>query len=144
MTRKEEREQAFAIVFESSFHSESLDYILENAADGRDLVLEDGSFAKELAKKTIDNRDFLDEIIASCSSHWKPGRMARATLAILRIAVCEIYYFDEIPDSVSINEAVELAKIYGGDDDPAFVNGILGAVEKKKTKESGETDVSRN
>ncbi len=144
MTRKEEREQAFAIVFESSFHSEGLDYILENAADGRDLILEEGSFAKELAKKAIESRDSIDEAIASCSSHWKPGRMARATLAILRIAVCEIYYFDDIPDSVSINEAVELAKVYGGDDDPAFVNGILGAVEKKKAKESGELGVSGN
>ena len=91
MTRKEEREQAFAIVFESSFHSEGLDYILENAAEDRDLVLEDGSFAKELARMTIDKRDEIDEKIASCSTHWKPGRMAKAALAILRIAVCEIY-----------------------------------------------------
>lgn len=138
MTRKEEREQAFAIVFESSFHSEGLDYILENAAEDRDLVFEDGSFAKELARITLDKRDELDEIIASCSTHWKPGRMARAALAILRIAVCEIYYFDEIPASVSINEAVELAKIYGGDDDPGFINGVLGAVYKKKAESCAE------
>ena len=59
--------------------------------------------------------------------------MAKATLAILRISVCEMYYFsEEVPASVSINEAVELAKVYGGDEDPAFVNGILGAVYKKK------------
>ena len=133
MTRKEAREIAFAIVFESSFHSEGLDYILENAADGRDLSLPDGSFAKELAKITIEKRDEIDEIISSCSNRWKPGRMAKATLAILRISVCEMYYFsEEVPASVSINEAVELAKVYGGDEDPAFVNGILGAVYKKK------------
>lgn len=138
MTRKEEREQAFAIVFESSFHSEGLDYILENAADDRDLVLEDGSFAKELARMTIEKCDEIDRRIASCSTHWKPGRMARAALAILRIAVCEIYYFDDIPAGVSINEAVELAKIYGGDDDPGFVNGVLGAVYKKKAEGSDE------
>ena len=138
MTRKEEREQAFAIVFESSFHSEGLVYILENAAEDRDLVLEDGSFAKELARMTIDKRDEIDEKIASCSTHWKPGRMAKAALAILRIAVCEIYYFDDIPASVSINEAVELAKTYGGDEDPGFVNGVLGAVYKKKTESCDE------
>ena len=133
MTRKEAREIAFAIVFESSFLSEGLDYILENAADGRDLSLPDGSFAKELAKITIEKRDEIDEIISSCSNRWKPGRMAKATLAILRISVCEMYYFsEEVPASVSINEAVELAKVYGGDEDPAFVNGILGAVYKKK------------
>lgn len=138
MTRKEEREQAFAIVFESSFHSEGLDYILENAADDRDLVLEDGSFAKELARITIEKCDEIDQKIASCSTHWKPGRMARSALAILRIAVCEMYYFDDIPASVSINEAVELAKIYGGDEDPGFVNGVLGAVYKKKAESSDE------
>ena len=77
MTRKEAREIAFAIVFESSFHSEGLDYILENAADGRDLSLPDGSFAKELARTTIEKRDEIDQIIASCSNHWKPGRMAK-------------------------------------------------------------------
>ena len=60
MTRKEAREQAFAIVFESSFHSEGLDYILENAEEGRDLVLKDGSFEKELAKTTIEK---LNEVI---------------------------------------------------------------------------------
>ena len=137
MTRKEAREIAFAIVFESSFHSEGLDYILENAADGRDLSLPDGSFAKELARITIEKRDEIDETIASCSSHWKPGRMAKATLAILRISVCEMMNFsEEVPASVSINEAVELAKVYGGDDDPSFVNGVLGAVYKKLTEGS--------
>ncbi|MBQ2795298.1 MAG: transcription antitermination factor NusB [Oscillospiraceae bacterium] len=137
MTRKEAREIAFAIVFESSFHSEGLDYILENAADGRDLSLPDGSFAKELARITIEKRDEIDETIASCSNHWKPGRMAKATLAILRISVCEMMNFsEEVPASVSINEAVELAKVYGGDDDPSFVNGVLGAVYKKLTEGS--------
>ena len=65
MTRKEAREQAFAIVFENSFHSEGLDYILENAKDGRDLVLKDGSFEKELAKTTIEKIDEIDSIISS-------------------------------------------------------------------------------
>ena len=87
MTRKEAREIAFAIVFESSFHSEGLDYILENAADDRDLSLPDGSFAKELSRITIEKRDEIDEIITSCSSHWKLGRIAKATLAILSISI---------------------------------------------------------
>ena len=143
MTRKEAREQAFAIVFENSFHSEGLDYILENAKDGRDLVLKDGSFEKELAKTTIEKIDEIDSIISSSSTHWKTERIARATLAILRIAVCEMYFFDDIPESVSINEAVELAKAYGGDEDPGFVNGVLGAIYKKK-HESCDECVSGN
>ena len=139
MTRKEAREIAFAIVFESSFHSEGLDYILENAAEGRELVLPEGSFAKELARITIEKRDEIDEIITSCSNHWKLNRIAKATLAILRISVSEMYYFsEEVPASVSINEAVELAKVYCGDDDPGFVNGVLGAIYKKKTENKTE------
>lgn len=135
MTRKEAREIAFAIVFESSFHSEGLDYILENAAEGRDLILPEGAFAKELAKTTIEKRNEIDDIISSCSNHWKLERIAKATLAILRISVCEIYYFSkEVPPSVSINEAVELAKTYCGDEDPSFVNGVLGAVYKNKNE----------
>lgn len=139
MTRKESRENAFAIVFESSFHNEGLDYILENAAEDRDLVLKDGDFAKKLAGKTLENRDEIDEIIASCSKRWKLERMAKTTLAILRIAVCEMYYFSkEVPTSVSINEAIELAKIYCEDDAPAFINGVLGAVYKKKAENENE------
>jgi len=132
MTRKEAREQAFALVFESAFHKEGLDYVIENAMEDGDESLEISSFPRELAAKTLDNRDFLDEKIAECSSHWKTSRMSRVSLAILRNAVCEMFFFEDIPDSVSINEAVELAKTYGGEDDPSFVNGVLGAVYKKK------------
>jgi N utilization substance protein B len=141
MTRKEAREQAFALVFESAFHQEGLDYIIENAAEASDEPLEIGAFARELASKTLENRDLLDEKIAACSSHWKTSRMSRVALAILRNAVCEMYFFDDIPDSVSINEAVELAKTYGGEDDPSFVNGVLGAVYKRK-QEANDAAVS--
>mgnify|MGYP003814520901 CR=1 FL=1 len=132
MTRRESREQAFALVFESSFHDEGLDYILENAADGRDLELDVSGYAKILTETVLYNRDEIDKKISEASTNWKTSRMSRVALAILRVAVCEIYKFDDVPDSVSINEAVELAKTYGGDEDPAFVNGVLGAVYKKK------------
>lgn len=134
MTRKEEREEAFKIVFENIFNDESVDDIIENAADGRDLDLPVDSFAYQLASKTIECKSEIDDVISSCSSHWKPDRMAKTALAILRISVCEIYYFEDIPESVSINEAVELAKVYCGDDDPAFVNGVLGAVSRKRSE----------
>ncbi len=141
MTRKEAREQAFALVFESAFHPEGLDYIIENAVEASEEPLEISAFAKDLAARTLENRDLLDGKISECSSHWKTGRMSHVALAILRNAVCEMFFFDDIPDSVSINEAVELAKTYGGDEDPSFVNGILGAVYKKK-QEANDAAVS--
>lgn len=132
MTRKEEREEAFKLVFEAGFHMSEINDVLENARDGRDLEISEDSFTYRLASKTIENLGEIDAVIGKCSKNWKPDRMAKTSLAILRIAVCEMYYFDDIPDSVSINEAVELAKIYCGEDDPSFINGVLGAVEKNK------------
>ena len=73
-----------------------------------------------------------DDFIESCSDNWKVGRMAKADLAVMRTAVLEIMHMETIPDSVSINEAVEMAKKYGTDDSGKFVNGILGKVVKIK------------
>ena len=70
----------------------------------------------------------LDEKINNASRGWKTGRMGKAELAILRLAVNEMLYDDEIPVKVAINEAVELSKRYGGEDAPSFVNGILGKI----------------
>ena len=70
----------------------------------------------------------LDEKINNASRGWKTGRMGKAELAILRLAVYEMLYDDEIPVKVAINEAVELSKRYGGEDAPSFVNGILGKI----------------
>lgn len=134
MTRTEEREEAFKIVFENIFNGESVDEIIENATDSRDLEIAKDSFAYKLAKETIDHISEIDSVISQYSTHWKPDRIAKTALAILRIAVCEIEYFEDIPESVSVNEAVELSKTYCGDDDPAFVNGVLGAVIRKGNK----------
>ena len=72
--------------------------------------------------------DEIDEMINHASKNWKTTRMAKAELSILRLAAYEIKYEDDIPVSVSINEAVELAKLYGSDHGPAFVNGILSGM----------------
>ena len=74
----------------------------------------------------------LDSLIAKYSKGWKLNRIPKVNLAILRIAVYEIIFENDTPDSVAINEAVELAKKYSGSDDSAFINGILGAVVREK------------
>lgn len=74
----------------------------------------------------------IDAMIAGVSDGWKLERMGKIDLAIMRMAVYEIFY-SETPSPVAINEAVELAKIYGGDDSsPAFINGILGRLERNR------------
>jgi N utilization substance protein B len=72
--------------------------------------------------------DEIDGLIAGASEHWRIGRIAKVDLAILRLAVCEMMYANDIPVAVSINEAVELAGKYGGDRSSEFVNGVLGRI----------------
>ncbi len=134
MTRKEAREQAFIMVFEKEFNSEySLDEIIDSAKDADLFVADD--FAKLLADKTLENMDKLDEIINShLKEGWRISRISKVALAILRLAVCEMTFFSDIPVSVTINEAVELAKTYAAEKDSAFVNGLLAAVSKNTDK----------
>lgn len=136
MTRKEAREQAFIIIFEKEFNDEySLDEIIDAAKDAE--LFDADEFAKKLAEKTLENLDKLDELISSnLKGGWKIGRISKVSLAILRLAVCEMTQFNDIPVSVSINEAVELAKMYAADEDSAFVNGLLASVSKGMTSDA--------
>ncbi|MEF9983785.1 MAG: transcription antitermination factor NusB [Oscillospiraceae bacterium] len=131
MTRREAREQAFVIIFERMFNKETLFEIIENAVEGRSLEIDD--FARKLAEQSIIHEDGTNEIIDRLSKKWKINRMPKTTVAILKIALCEIDYFDDIPESVTVNEAVEIAKKYAGAEDASYINGILGAYIKEKT-----------
>ena len=80
-----------------------------------------------------DNIGDIDKILAGASEKWSIGRMSNTDLAILRLAAAEILYIDTIDDATSIAEAVVMAKKYGTENSPAFVNGILGTVARSKT-----------
>lgn len=129
MTRSEAREQAFILVFEKSFNqSDTLDNIIANAQAGRDFVVDKFSYA--LAQQAYDHLEQVDGVIEKYSTKWKLDRIVKVSLAILRMSISEMLYLEDIPVSVSINEAVELAKKYATEDDASFVNGVLGAVAK--------------
>ncbi|MBQ6266647.1 MAG: transcription antitermination factor NusB [Clostridia bacterium] len=131
MTRKEEREQAFILLFEKSFHPDSdLDSLYDLALE--DAVIGESDFAKQLFFRTWEAHEAIDACIERSSRNWKISRISKVALAVLRLAVCEILYFDEIPEKVSVNEAVELSKKYGASDDSSFVNGVLGAVLRSR------------
>lgn len=95
----------------------------------------DGSvsdYTYSLVKGVEENIDQLDSELSESSRNWAIGRMPIMDLAILRIALYEMLFVDQVPISVSINEAVEMAKEFGGDDDsPKFINGILGNIARK-------------
>lgn len=78
----------------------------------------------------------IDQQIEKHSNHWKINRLAKVDLAILRLSIAELLYRDDIPDSVSINEAVDLAKKFGGDDSGKFINGVLGKIARNKLQDN--------
>ena len=129
MTRKRAREEAFILVFEKAFTGENTEDILELASEARGLVADD--YIKTVFGGVYNNLDELDDIIASNSVGWKLERISKTSLCILRLALFEIKYMDDIPISVSINEAVEIAKKYATEQDGAFINGILSTIVKK-------------
>jgi len=83
-------------------------------------------YIRRLAALSDEKRAEIDEYIQRYSKGWKLNRISRTALAVLRCAVCEIVYMDDIPNSAAINEAVELSKGYDEPDTVAFVNGVLG------------------
>lgn len=126
MTRTEEREQAFVIVFEKAFNNDvDVDDLISYAKEVE--LFSESLFSESLAKSVFENIVSIDEIIEKYSIGWKKERLPKVSLSILRIALCEIMYVDSIPDSVSVNEAVELAKKYATESDASFINGILGS-----------------
>ena len=130
--RRASREKAFALLFELSFQpGETTQSLAERACEGDDPPPAD-SFALRLAETASSHLEELDETIAKRLKGWKLSRISRVSHALLRLAVCEMLYFDDIPVGASINEAVELAKIYGDADAPKFINGVLGAISREE------------
>lgn len=133
MTRREAREQVFCILFEQAVSGETVDSIIHSAAEARDFV--PNSFAEGEALGVEEHMEEIDKTIGENIRGWNLARLSKVTLALLRLAVYEIMFDSSIPESVSINEAVELAKQYGGKDDGAYINGVLSSVVKKSGKE---------
>lgn len=92
------------------------------------------AFAEELITGTLKNLSRIDGIISDAAQNWEVARIARCDLAILRLAIYELLYRTDIPPIVSINEAIDLAKIYSTDDSHRFVNGVLDKVKKHLTR----------
>lgn len=139
MKRREAREQAFCILFEQAMGGESMDDILHDASEARDFI--PNSFAESVAFGVEENMERIDKIIGDSIRGWNIRRLSKVTLALLRLAVYEMLYDDSIPVSVSINEAVELAKTYGGKDDASYINGVLATVANKYApKDKPETE----
>lgn len=129
MTRREAREQAFIVLFEKIFDNEATISEIVAAANDTELI-KINSFAENTLNAVEEHFNEIDEVIEENSQDWTLARLPKVSLAILRLAVAEIKYIDDVPNGVAVNEAVELAKKYGTNEDASFINGILGTITK--------------
>lgn len=135
MNRREARKNAFYLVFQIGFHqTEELEQMKELFFEQgeQEIPKEQKEFILKEVEGTKTHLSEIDEIITKKSKKWKKERISKIDIAILRLAIYEIYFSQEIPNSVAINEAVELAKEFGTEQSPAFVNGILGNIVSEK------------
>ena len=127
MGRRELREHIFRLVFRSEFHpeeemKEQEGFYMENIGEITD---ENREYIQNKTDLILEKKADLDGRINAAADRWKTERMTTVDLTIIRLAVYEMVYDEDVPTGVAINEAVELAKRYGTDQSPAFVNGIL-------------------
>ena len=100
-------------------------------------------FAASLVQGTWEHREELDQLIAGCSDNWSLGRMSKVDISILRMAVFEFLYCNDIPPKVTLNEAIDLGKIFGSENSGSFINGILDALNLKLSREHADTPIDR-
>lgn len=132
LSRSEQREQILQLVYEKSFHDEPVNELLELANIARDYV--PTGFVSDELEGIENNIEKIDEEIAKKCKNWAFSRIPRVPLCIMRIAVYELMFCDDIDTAVAINEAVDLAKKYATEDDKAYINGVLGAISRDLQK----------
>lgn len=136
MTRHEMREHIFRLLFMAEFHEneelpEQVSLYFETIEESDEEQKKEShtekadSYIEEKFARIKEKLPEIDAAISETAEGWKIERMGKAELAILRLAFYEIKYDDDIPTRVAINEAVELGKTFGGDESPAFINGVL-------------------
>jgi N utilization substance protein B len=126
--RHQARELALKTLFQLEASNDDPEEVLRYHADEGAATPDVANFATQLVRGVIEHRDKLDSILSEASEHWKLGQMAKVDRIILRIAVYEIAIDRKVPTKAAINESIELAKTFSGDEAGRFVNGILGKV----------------
>jgi N utilization substance protein B len=144
MTRRELREHTFKQIFLSDFYppDDLPEQFRLYMRELNQLEEESKSLILQKTEQVAEARQELDSRINLVAEGWKTTRMGKVDRAIIRLALYEILYDDSIPNKVAINEAVEIAKKYGGDESPAFVNGILAKLVPRR-QDAPEEDARR-
>ncbi|HKW08543.1 MAG TPA: transcription antitermination factor NusB [Candidatus Dormibacteraeota bacterium] len=131
--RHQARELALKVLFQLEGTGDDPEEVLRYHAAENGASEEITTFARELVQGVLQNQERLDAILAEASEHWRLEQMAKVDRAILRIAVYEIAIDRKVPTKAAINESIELAKTFSGEEAGRFVNGILGRVAATAT-----------
>lgn len=130
MKRSESREHLFKMVFGLEFNTadempQQLELYFDQLEEAKE---KDREYIQKKAQAVAERKEEIDKLINEHTTGWKTTRMNKVDLTILRLAVYEMKWDDDVPVSVAINEAVELAKRFGGDESPSFINGVLARI----------------
>ncbi|RKY64907.1 MAG: transcription antitermination factor NusB [Candidatus Latescibacterota bacterium] len=130
-SRRRAREVALKVLYALESTDDPFGEVFSVVADREGLSGAPRDFAEALSSKVLEHKDELDKIIANVLEHWRIERTSRIDRLLIRMALAEYFFFPDIPPKVSIDEAVELARMYSTSQSPAFVNGVLDAIMMK-------------
>ena len=132
MKRKKSREKAMELLFSMELSKNTYEETIETFIEDYEMDLKtiDVDYIKNVVKVVTDNLEDIDSRIVNALVNWKLDRVSKVNLTILRLAVGEMLFVDDVPGSVAINEAVELTKKYSDEKSTSFVNGVLDKVLK--------------
>ena len=130
MARKTARQVAMQLLYQYELGGEGIGSTIEESMEKPELDQDDRKYIEDVVLGVLEKQDQLDERIASHAIGWSLERIAKVNLSILRLALFEMMFRQDIPESVSINEAIDLAHTYSTPEDASFINGVLGAASR--------------
>ncbi|WP_010252609.1 transcription antitermination factor NusB [Acetivibrio cellulolyticus] len=139
MGRRAAREIAMKLVYQLEIQKDSREEQIRQTLEQENVTENDTNYITDVVEGVFKNLEQIDKTIEMYSKGWKLSRISKVDLSILRLSIYEISFRNDIPFNVSVNEAVELAKNYSGEESSSFINGILGKVSKVSVLPS-ETD----
>ena len=135
-SRNEARQEAFKLIFQTLTNRDDVEFLVEQMLINKPASKQNIDYIKSVMDGVLEKEEELNKDISeNLSGNWKIERLSKVSQAILKLAIYEIKYVDDVPTRVAINEAVELDKKFDDPDNSAFINGVLGGFLKKNNIE---------
>ncbi len=136
MSRRLSRKNAMQLIYEMNMNKDFQRDKINDFVEYQNINNNDVEFFKEIVNSVLDNMDEIVDIVKENTKQWDFSRINKLDLSIIEVGICEILYIESTPDSVAINEAVELAKEFSTEKSYKFINGILATIVKRKENAS--------